>query len=297
MKINNLKLKILYLTICLLGYLSIAQTTNAIPLNLAIDPPIATIKAIPPAIITVPLNIQNKGDAQVSLQIQLKPFKAKGENGELEYTRKMLGVFGSTQILDAGVPIESVTINPKQQKKLNLSINISQDTIISDYYFSIIFTSTDSSLAKFNSSMNNIGIAANILLSVGPKETPKTTLEEFSSNIFFEKGPIPFTIRVKNADAHFIEPKGEITIKNMFGQFIGKLSLTNVNILSDSIRAMYRAWCQTTPRTTSSSSARTAASTAQSTTSSSSYASTSRTTTLMPMPLHTRTTRSSALSS
>ena len=35
-----------------------------------------------------------------------------------------------------------------------------------------------------------------------------------------------------------MEPKGEILIKNMFGQSIGKLDLMSVNILSDSIRAI-----------------------------------------------------------
>jgi len=238
MKIKNLKLKIPYLFICLLAYLSIAQITNATSLNLAIDPPIVTIKAIPPAIIVIPLSIQNKGDTQVTLQIQLKPFETKGENGELEYTGKALEIFENTQILDADVPVESITLNPKQLKKLNLSINVLQDTDISDYYFSIIFISTDSSPVKSNSSVNQVGIAANVLLSVGSLEIPKTTLEEFSSNIFFEKGPIPFTIRVKNTGIHYIEPKGEITIKNMFGQFIGKLDLTNVNVLSSSIRAI-----------------------------------------------------------
>jgi len=238
MKINNLKLKISYLTICLLGYLFIAQTTNATPLNLAIDPPIITIKAIPPAIITVPLSIQNKGDTQVTLKIQFKPFEAKGENGELEYASKTLEIFKNTQILDADVSVESITLSPKQQKKLSLNINVLQDINISDYYFSIIFVSADSSQIKSNSSINQIGIATNVLLSVGQKEIPKTALEEFSANPFFTKGPVPFTIKVKNAGIHFIEPKGEITIKNMFGQFIGKLDLTSVNVLSNSIRAI-----------------------------------------------------------
>jgi len=234
---QNIKLSFLF-TLVALYLLFNATPVAAQELSLAIDQPIITIKAIPPTIIAIPLSIQNKGDTQVTLQIQLKPFEAKGENGELEYTSKTLEIFENTQILDADLPVESITLNPKQQKKLNLNINVLQDTSTSDYYFSVIFTSTDSYPVKSNSSINQVGIAANVLLSVGSLEIPKTALEEFSSNIFLEKGPVPFTIRVKNAGIHFIEPKGEITIKNMFGQFIGKLDLTNVNILSSSIRAI-----------------------------------------------------------
>jgi len=272
----KINLKTFYFLLVLLSFeflfLSLDKA-EASALSLSIDPPIIEINAIPPTIITSSLNIQNKGDTQVTLQIQLKPFKAKEENGELEHLKEALGIFKNIQILDAGLPVENITLGPKQQKSLNLSISIPQDTNISarppatsstqsqadqagvagevgparqsnaqafaggrDYYFSIVFISTNSSPIESNSSVNQIGIATNVLLSVGTKETPKAAIEEFSSNIFFEKGPVPFTIRIKNEGAHFIKPKGEITIKNMFGQSIGKLDLTSVNVLSGSIR-------------------------------------------------------------
>lgn len=237
-KLKKIKITIPFLLVTCYLLLVTAPSTNATSLSLSIDPPIITINAIPPTTVTSPLSIQNKGDTQVTLQIQLKSFKIKGENGEVEYSKEILETSKNIQILDAGVPVESITLDSKQQKNLNLSINILQDTDISDYYFSVIFISGDSPPVESNSSVNQIGIATNILLSVGSKEIPKASLEEFSSNIFFEKGPVPFTIRVKNEGTHFIKPKGEITIKNMFGQIIGKLDLTSTNVLSNSIRAI-----------------------------------------------------------
>lgn len=231
-------------------------------LSLSIDPPIIIINAIPPTNVTSSLSIRNKSDTQITLQAQLQPFKAKGENGELEYFKEALEIFKNIQIMDSDVPVESITLGPKQQKNLNLNISIPQDTNISarppatlpnqsqanqadvagevgrDYYFSIVFTSVNSPPIESNSSLNQVGIATNVLLSIGPLEAPKASVEEFSSNIFFEKGPVPFTIRIKNTGTHFIKPKGEIIIKNMFGQNIGKLDLVSVNILSDSIRAI-----------------------------------------------------------
>lgn len=238
MRIENLKLKISYLLIGLLGHLLIAQTASAASLSLGIDPSIIEINAVPPTNVTSSLNIQNKGDEQITLQIQLKPFKAKGENGELIYSKEILGLFKNIKILDTDIPVESITLGPKQQKNLSLNINIPQDANISDYYFSIVFISTNSLPIESNSSINQIGIATNVLLSIGEKEIHKATIEDFSSKIFFEKGPIPFTLRVNNAGTHFIKPKGEVTIKNMFGQSIGKLDLASVNVLSGSIRAI-----------------------------------------------------------
>lgn len=218
--------------------LATASPAGAQALSLAVDPPIITINAIPPTNITSSLSIENKGDEQVTLQIQIKPFTPKGENGELEHTNETLEVFKNIQILDTGLPVNSIILGPKQQKSLNLSIVVPQDTTISDYYFSVIFVSTDSLPIESDSSKNQIGIATNILLSVGAKEIPKATIEEFSSSIFLGSGPVPFTVKVRNSGTHFIKPKGTIIIKNMFGQSIGKLDLTSVNILSDSTRAI-----------------------------------------------------------
>jgi hypothetical protein len=236
--INDLRFKIFYLFICLLSFLFIAQTASATSLSLSVDPPITVINAIPPTTIASPLSIQNKSDKQITLQIQLKPFKSKGENGELEYLKEALEIFKNIQILDGDMPVESIILGPKQQKTLTLSINISQDATALDYYFSVIFISTNSPIIESNSSINEIGVATHVLLSVGPPEIPNAVLEEFSSGIFFEAGPVPFTIRVRNEGDHLIHPTGNITIKNMFGQNIGKIDLLNINILSDSIRAI-----------------------------------------------------------
>ena len=245
-------------------YLILATTpVEASALSLSLDPSVIEINALPPSNVSSSLTIQNKSDNQVTLQIRITPFKAKLENGALEYLNQQGSFIAkNVQVLDGGVPVEGITLGPSQQKNLTLNINIPQDTNISarppatssnqsqanqagvagevgrDYYFSIIFISKSSLNSASNASLNQLGIASNVLLSVGPKETPNAILEEFSSDLFYESGPVPFTVRVKNKGIHFIKPKGEILIKNMFGQNIGKLDLMNVNILFDTIRAI-----------------------------------------------------------
>lgn len=237
--INDLRLKIPYLFICLLGYLFIAQTTIASSLSLSLDPSLIEINALPPSTITSALSIQNKSDNLAQLQILLKPFRARLENGELEYLNSQDPfVSQNVRILDGEVPIEGITLGPGQQKDLTLTINIPQDTSVSDYYFSIIFISQSTSSPTSTTSSNQLGIVSNVLLSVGAKETSDAVVEEFSTGLFYESGPVPFTVRIKNKGTHFIKPKGEILIKNMFGQSIEKLDLANLNILSDSIRAV-----------------------------------------------------------
>jgi hypothetical protein len=206
-------------------------------LSLSIDPAIIEIQAIAPSTSTNNITIYNKSNDKVSLRIELKPFRAKLEDGQLEYLNsKDFPILKDVQILDNDTVVQSIILEPSQQKILTLDINIPQDTIISDYYFSIVFISDNTSLLTSSTSSNQLGIASNVLLSVGPNEAPEGTINEFSSNLFFEKGPVPFTLKLENKGAHFIKPKGQILIKNMFGQSIGRLDLQSLNILANSVR-------------------------------------------------------------
>ncbi|MBI4089253.1 MAG: hypothetical protein HY424_00940 [Candidatus Levybacteria bacterium] len=255
--VNDLRFKVPYFFICLLGYLLITQAANASSLSLSIDPSIVEIKATPPALTTSTLTIKNLSEGQVKLLIQIKPFKAKVENarppasslagevgrGEPEYlTSTDSFISNNVKILDNGTLVESIALGPNQQKNLTLNINIPANINTSDYYFSIIFISQNISKLTSNTSLNQLGIASNVLLSVGPKEIPDIAIKEFSSDSFFKKGPVPFAVRVKNKGVHFIKPKGEIMIKNMFGQTIGKIDLASVNILSNSARTIPAVW-------------------------------------------------------
>ncbi len=213
-------------------------------ISLSVDPPILQINATPPANITSPLTIENRGDTPLDLNIELKSFvPSDQENGQISYIDQKSAnlpdplFFQRVKLLDQnGQPVTEFKLDPKQKKPLILSIVIPKDSPQSDYYFSIIFLSNPQS-ENINSSQNVTGIASNVILSVGQGKT-SGQIEEFSAPVFVEKGPVPFTVRIKNTGNHFIRPKGEILIKNLFGQTIGRVDLQEVNILSQSVRSI-----------------------------------------------------------
>lgn len=212
-------------------------------ISLAVDPPILQISATPPANVQAPLTVENRGDSQLSISIQLKPFTASDrEDGQVRYlsdNEANLGdplFFQGVSVIDeTGQTIDNFKLDPKEKKKLTLSINLPKDSPSSDYYFSIVFLSGEEGGGNTSSSQNISGIGSNVLLSVGEGKI-SGEIEEFSAPVFLEKGPVPFTVRVKNTGSHFINPKGEILIKNIFGQTIGRVDLAQVNILANSVR-------------------------------------------------------------
>ena len=231
------------LTTC---YLLLTTKVQANSLDLGIFPPLLQIDALPPADITTPINIQNFGDETVDLQILLKPFTAsKKENGEVSFPFSNSPIPGINPfILENSVQvgfnehnIDSLTLAPGQEKTLQLHIGIPKDEPPSDYYFSVLFVSKSLS-GEGNLTNAAGGIGTNVLLSIGPKGKAQGIIEEFSVPSFLEKGPVPFTVRINNTGKHAIAPHGIILIKNMFGQTVGKVDLLQVNILSQTIRAL-----------------------------------------------------------
>ena len=140
------------------------------------------------------------------------------------------------QVEDDNNPIQTITLAPKQKRNLNLIVQIPQNQTKGDYYISLIFTSGGQTSVKTNSSQALAGIVSNILLSIGPLGETKGYIADFSAPAFVAKGPLPFTVRVENTSDHYITPKGDIVITNMFGQNVGKINLLRVNILSNTTR-------------------------------------------------------------
>lgn len=219
---------------------------EASALSLGVSPPILQIEAVPPASIKTPITIQNLTETTVLLDILFKPFTAsKEEDGQVEYLSEDLPIFQKMQILDNEHSVKTVTLGPSQSKTLTLHIGIPKDEPAKDYYFSVLFIANPepvvgSNLEKTQTNQTQTagGIATNVLLSVGPKGQAQGLIEEFSAPLFLEKGPVPFTVRVKNTGEHAIAPSGEILIVNMFGQIVGKVELAPVNILAGTIRAI-----------------------------------------------------------
>ncbi|HSD98776.1 MAG TPA: hypothetical protein VLB73_03715 [Patescibacteria group bacterium] len=234
------------LLIGLLGYLCIGLfPANAFAADFALGvyPPILQIQATAPTIISKDITVVNASQDTENVSVTLRPFTASGtNNGQVLYLpvgTKMLpdkDIFQKVQILDGDTPISSLSLAPKQKKTLTLRIGLPKDEPGADYYFSVLFVSTDSVNQDANGSHITAGIAANILLSIAPKDETTGLLNEFTTPWFAQTAPIPFTVSITNTSRHFITPTGQILIRNMFGQLVGKVDLLSVNVLGNSTR-------------------------------------------------------------
>lgn len=220
-----------------------AKEASASDFALGVYPPILQIQATVPVIISKDITVVNASRDAEDVSVVLRPFTASSSNnGQVLYLpsgTKMSpdkDIFKKVQILDGDNPITELSLAPKQKKTVTVRIGLPKDEPGADYYFSVLFISKTSPDTTVNGSRITAGIGMNVLLSISPKDKTQGFLEEFSAPLFNQTGPIPFTVKLNNASRHFITPTGQILVRNMFGQLIGKIELESVNVLGNSTR-------------------------------------------------------------
>lgn len=253
MKSTITKIKISLVIFCFTLYALPFPLARAQGVSLGISPTIIQIDATPPASINTPITIENNGETPLELQIMLRSFTASPkENGHLLYyaqndPRATPAIFQKIQISENEHPRDSIRLAPHQKKTLVMHIGIPKNESRDDYYFSVVFVTkntnspneeSETSEQEETNSQTPAGIATNVLLSIGPKGPTRGEIREFSTPFFREAGPVPFTLRIKNTSDHLITPRGEILIKNMFNQTIGRVNLLPVNILANTTRSL-----------------------------------------------------------
>jgi len=210
--------------------------------HLSIEPTLLQIDATPPANVEAPFRIRNLSASSIKLSYRLIPIEAERSSGgkvsllfnEEEnlssVIKSRLKVIGEDKVLN------EIELRAGETKELRLFLEVKKGDPVGDYYFSLVFLSGGKILDETTTSSVPGGIAINILTSIGPKVAATGEIQEFSTSKYLSSGPVPFSLLLKNTGKHLIQPRGFITIKNMFGKEVGKLELLPQYVLADSSR-------------------------------------------------------------
>ncbi len=232
--------------------------TYANEVGLKIAPSVFQIKSQIPGEIQTPFTIENQSNDQVTLKIGYKIInKLASQEGIVTFLNETdastaidKAIFDKIQVIDEdNVSRDRIELGPKQQKKLLLRIVLPKETPSTDYYFSLVFAHDNPPQIDQSESYIDVrgqrsistiqtGIALNVFLSTGPDSYPQGNIAEFSTPFYTQSGPIAFTAKVTNVGSHYINPKGEIIIRNIFGQTIKTITIPSTMILSGTTRSL-----------------------------------------------------------
>jgi len=242
---NNTKtisiLKIISITV--LGFILLPAPVSAQSVSLSLTPPILEAVVKPGKNVTQTYTLTN-GTNETVVLLNIVPFGAFDEFGnvalgeDLEkydpYETRFWFNVQSPKVALGG----KFSLAPNASQDIKLAINVPEDAIEGDYYFTLIFqTEPGESLGVGQGSISKVKIGSNILLTVSKEGMVdlQSKIEEFSTPKLIDSfSPLPYTVRVANTGGCFFKPEGEIVITSWFGK--RTLTLAPLNVIAKSVR-------------------------------------------------------------
>lgn len=215
----------------------LALKAHAASVAFGVSPVITEIQAPNPNILDTFIRIKNNSIKPLSLQLRVEPFK-KNTDGNIvvlknpsEAEKKLiLGI----QFISTSKLIHELKLEPGENKKVEVIIPLDASIPYGDYYLMISFISNQSRSYNQTASNTYIGIASLILLTYGKQEASRIEISSFKTAYVFFHGPVKLEAEVKNDSTSYQKVRGELIVKNMFGETVYKQIIGAKTILGKS---------------------------------------------------------------
>lgn len=226
----------------LLGMAARAQLAEQV--TLSFTPQVIEFSANPgdPTVENV-IRITNGSDVPLDIIPTPVNFVAGGEEGEPELTEETTS-FSLAQWIT--VTPSSFTLPPGEAQDFLVAVDVPADAEPGGHFGAVQFEGSPPEedniqiAQKFN-------VTPLILVSVAGDIFEEASIDSFASTQSFwsNESPITFETRIKNSGNVHFKPRGTVTIKNMFGNEVTKIPLTESNVLPDSVRKITTEWNDT----------------------------------------------------
>ena len=211
---------------------------------LEIAPPVLNLTADPGQVINAEIALRDVSPTSLVVTSEVNDFTANpdAENGS---PKILLDTNERTpySLIDWVSPLPKMTLKSKQVENLPVKITVPKNAAPGGYYGTIRFTAKAPDMQETGVSLS-ASLGALLMVRVNGDAKESMTVLEFSvtkdgtKGWLFDSLPITFTERVKNEGNVFEQPRGNIILKNLFGQTIANINvnLESRNVLPSSIR-------------------------------------------------------------
>lgn len=210
--------------------------------GLEISPPLKEFSANPGQVVKTEVKLRNVTTQTLVTSSQLNDFVADGESGQpkllLDNTEQ-----SPYSIKSWLGTIPSVTLKPKEQKSIPITISVPADASPGGHYGVVRFTglppgveSTGVSLSASIGTLFLVKVSGNIVEQANISNM--FTSQSGKQRWLFETGPVNITEKIQNTGNVHFKPRGTVQVKNMFGRetALFQLNENGGNVLPSSTR-------------------------------------------------------------
>ncbi|NTU70066.1 hypothetical protein HGB13_04625 [bacterium] len=239
----------LFLTLILSGFIFsplyfYAQESGR-PEGLTVSPPLTELEVKPGERITKKIKVTNPVNEQVKVYPTALDFFAKGETGEPGFSKPSED--NKSYSLASWITFSKsfLVLESQEVEEFEYTITVPPEGEPGGHY-GVVFFASEAPKAEEDVSQVNIStmVGSLVLAKVPGYTVDNAKIETFSAPWFSFNAPINFNTRLSNLGNVHFKPKGDITIKNIFGKEKEAIKFNdqNGNVLPESIRRFENSW-------------------------------------------------------
>ena len=210
-----------------------ASGTRAGNVGLSIQPLKATHKLQPGESVSGVIQITNASDGAVNLETKVEDFVPLAGTYNIQIVQRAPGVSTVRDWITLDAP-KSFVLAKGAAKNVSYTIKAPANAEPGGHFGVALFKATEIKEGQQLKVGTQVGML--ILVTVPGSRLEKGNVLDFSGPLFVKKSPINFTIKFENTGTVHFEPKGAITITNMFGKEIGNVAVGGQVVLPTGVR-------------------------------------------------------------
>src|SRR3989338_663460 len=203
--------------------------------GLTIQPLKVTETLAPGASASGVVSITNASDEAVNVEVKVEDFVPLAGTYNIQFVGRAPGVSTVRDWVTLDSP-KSFVLKKGEGKNVSYTIQAPPNAEPGGHFGVAFFKAT--LLPTSGGQQLRVGtqVGMLILVTIPGSHLEKGTVLDFSGPLFVKKSPIDFKIKFENTGTVHFEPKGKITITNMFGKEVGSVDVGGQVVLPTGVR-------------------------------------------------------------
>jgi hypothetical protein len=222
--------------------LGISFATPAHAETLTIIPPRVTTAANPGDTVRQYLRIRNDSETNITYTTDIENFTARGDEGDVDFVDD---ADNSSFSMAKWMTVEPsrFTIPTGQEVRLEVIIKVPTNAEPGGHFASVIIKRAVTENSNVTGAQIESRVGSLFLMSVAGNVTEKAKVDVFrAQQAFYQTLPATLELRTINEGNVHIQPRGTITVTDMFGRKVTELPLTQANVLPGAARIARTTW-------------------------------------------------------
>jgi hypothetical protein len=221
------------------GLLVLAPTLTFAGTGLTIQPVKVSVTLAPGQSADGVILLSNASDDGVQVDTSIQDFIPLAGADTIQFVGRAPGVTTVRDWVKIDMPVSS-PLGKDEKKEVHYHITAPPNAEPGSHFGVVFFKAVPAGSTGSLRIGTQVGVL--IFVTIPGNHLQKGKILDFASPSFVQGGPVNFTMKFENTGTVHFEPKGTITIRNMFGQVAGIVPIEGQVVLPTGIKELNFAW-------------------------------------------------------